>query len=261
MPKIKPNGNSKLLFTCPHHGKRRDLDKLRVGANYPIHTCKEILGESFNIKNDIGTRQLTKSIVNNIHNLSGNKPYDEIAQYHREYIDYNRHEECAFEQSSLQAKQRYQEYHNGILQKIEEMLPQNGNDLAFLFDIHGAGRKDVKVENEHYPFEVLIGTDHENSIQALTQINPDAWWGVKGLIPLLQEKDIVVFPPDASLEEQNQVLDGGYTIQTYGSSQFQKGLVAIQIEVIHSIRRDPDRRQQLAEVMADCILQFVSPFI
>jgi hypothetical protein len=60
-------------------------------------------------------------------------------------------------------------------------------------------------------------------------------------------------PSDKNQELKNHLLDGGYTIQTYGSSQFKKRLAAIQIEVIHDIRADTDKRQKLPEDMADCI--------
>lgn len=153
----------------------------------------------------------------------------------------------------------YLDYHIDILQKIEEMLPENENGLAFLFDIHGTGLAKVQVGGQIYPFEVLIGTDQQCSICALTHIDPKTRWDDdKGLIPLLQHKEIQVFPPNKDLEEQNHLLDGGYAIQTYGSKE---RLAAIQIEVIHSIRADTARREKFAEDMADCICQFVKPFI
>ena len=249
---------SKLLLTCPHAGTQ-ELDKPRVKRDLPS-TCKAYPGEHFKDKNDECTLELTRSIASNIQRLCGKKPHEVIGNFHRRYIDYNRHEECAIEQSSLLAKARYLEYHNGIIQKIEEMIPENYKGLAFLFDIHGTARTHVKVGNKIYPLEVLIGTDEESSIQALTKVDPHAWWGTKGLIPLLRDKGVRVFTPNRNLEEQNRILDGGYTIQTYGSSQCWKGLVAVQIEVISSIRKDPAYREKLSEDMADCIYQFVSPF-
>ena len=98
----------------------------------------------------------------------------EIAEVHRKYVDYNRTEECAFEPSSNLARDAYKEYHNRIVQKIEEMLPQNSNDMAFLFDIHGTDRLDVNGDF----IEVIIGTDEGHSIQALgasttTTLNPE----------------------------------------------------------------------------------------
>jgi N-formylglutamate amidohydrolase len=215
-----------ILFACPHHGiMRLDRASLRVKENLP-DSCKNDPGQKFSDDNDVFTRQLTVSIVNKITSLSRKKPYYEIAEFHRKYVDYNRCEECAFEPSSFLAKQAYLEYHNGILQKIEEMYPENENGLAFLFDIHGTGRESVQVGGQTFSFDVLIGTDEQRSIKALTDIAPDAWWDdAKGLIPLLRAKNISVFPPNRDLELQNHLLDGGYTIQVYGSSQYKKRLL------------------------------------
>ncbi len=251
-----------ILFTCPHHGiMRLDRHSIRVKDHLP-DSCKKDLGQKFSDDNDLFTRQLTASIVDNIENKSGKKPYDQVAEFHRKYVDYNRYEECAFELSSVLAKQAYIKYHNGILQIIEEMVPENRNSLAFLFDIHGTARESIQVGDQNFPFQVLIGTDEQRSIQALTEIDSHAWWQEgKGLIPRLQGKNITVFPPNKDLEIQNHILDGGYTIQEYGSSHFKKRLAAIQIEVIHEIRADSDKRQKLAEELADCICEFTLPFI
>ncbi|HEY7572318.1 MAG TPA: hypothetical protein VH796_13205 [Nitrososphaeraceae archaeon] len=256
---MNASGNSKLLFTCPHNGLG-ELDELSLRCEDHLpYTCKKDPGQKFSNDNDVYTHQLTDSIVNNILGLSGIKPYEHVAELHRKYVDYNRRYECAFEPYIIQARQKYLDYHIGILQKIDEMLPENENGLAFLFDIHGTGREEIEIGDQVYPFEVLIGTDQQCSIRALTQIDPKVWWDDdKGLIPLLQRKGRKVFPPNKDLEEQNHLLDGGYAIQTYGNK---KRLAAIQIEVIYPIRKDTTRREELAEDIADCICQFVKPFI
>jgi len=240
---------------------RLDRQSLRVIDHLP-DSCKKDPGQKFSDDNDVFTRQLTTSIVNNMQSISGKNLNHQLAQFHRKYVDYNRCEECAFELSSVIAKQAYLEYHNGILQKIEEMVPENRNSLAFLFDIHGTDLESIQVGDQNYPFHVLIGTDEQRSIKALMDVDSNAWWQEgKGLIPRLQGKNITVFPPNKDLELQNHLLDGGYTIQKYGSSQFKKRLAAIQIEVIHDIRADSDKRQKLAEDIADCIYEFTLPFI
>ena len=57
------------------------------------------------------------------------------------------------------------------------------------------------------------------------------------------------------------ILDGGYTVQKYSSDELGRGLVAIQIEVALSIREDDNRHEEFAVELADCIFNFVSPFI
>jgi hypothetical protein len=186
----------RLLFTCPHSGEKT-LDKVR--DSYPP-TCEG----SFTIENDALTSELTESICMSIEKISGKVPYSVIAEVHRMYVDYNRTQECAFEESSIIARDAYLEYHDRILQKIEEMLPQNSNDIAFLFDIHGTER--LKVNGDF--IEVIIGT-----------------------------------------------------IQTYGSKRIKRGLVAIQIEVIRSIRNGMYCRNKFGADMADCIFNFVNLFV
>ena len=79
---------------------RLDRQSIRVKDHLP-DSCKRDLGQKFSDDNDLFTRQLTASIVNNIQNKSGKKPYDQVAEFHRKYVDYNRYEECAFELSSV----------------------------------------------------------------------------------------------------------------------------------------------------------------
>lgn len=52
------------------------------------------------------------------------------------------------------------------------MFSQNEKSLAFLFDIHGFD--DAAVDGES--FDLIIGNDQGNSIQALTNVDPDAFW-------------------------------------------------------------------------------------
>jgi N-formylglutamate amidohydrolase len=237
------------LFTCPHSGEKT-LDKVR--DSYPP-TCEG----SFTIENDALTSELTESICKSIEKISGKVPYSVIAEVHRMYVDYNRTQECAFEESSIIARDAYLEYHDRILQKIEEMLPYNSNDIAFLFDIHGTER--LKVNGDF--IEVIIGTDEGRSIQALTDVDPNAFWGTKGLIPLLQGKDIRAYPANSTQQTQGHILDGGHTIQTYGSKRIKRGLVAIQIEVIRSIRNGMYCRNKFGADMAHCIFNFVNLFV
>ena len=229
-------------------------DLLYVEKANLSNTCTP---DEFSIDNDIRTEDLIEPIVINIHRLSGKDPYKQIAKVDREYVDHNREGPCAYQESDLRAQTAYTEYHEGILQKIEQMLPQNENGIAFLFDIHGTDNVEVKGNF----IEVIIGTDKGNSRQSLTEINPDYFWGPHGLIPLLKKNGIRVFPSNESEEIAGFELDGGYTIQTYGSSQPIKGLIAIQIEVIRSIRGGMYCREKFASDIADCIWSFVYPFI
>ena len=263
MPKIK------LLFTCPHNGKNDGTTTnppiiKRESIHFPVNICRPEDGQGFSEDNDLLTEKLTEEIVRNIQSLSGKNPYTVYADFRREFIDYNRNERCAFEQSSVKAKEEYLQYHNEIPQTIKEMLPEGNTGLAFLFDIHGTDEeKSPEPEPESNFIEVLIGTDQGHSRQALTKKDPDYFWDhKKGLITLLGAKRIRAFPEIESQELENHPLDGGYTIKTYGSTNRTKpGLVAIQIEVINCIRDNRYCREKFGADMANCILKFVSPFI
>jgi hypothetical protein len=142
------------------------------------------------------------------------------------------------------------------------MRTQNPNGLTFLFDIHGTGLKKIRDSNGVLqPIDIIIGTDEERSIHALTELDSHVWWNNDtGFIGLLKNKQVKVWPPNPDEELKSTKLDGGYTIKTFGSSQFNEGLVAIQCEVIAALRED-EQRDQFAGVMAECIWNFVNPFI
>lgn len=81
------------------------------------------------------------------------------------------------------------------------MLSKDDTSLAFLFDIHGTGRrKMLRSDGKSYEIEVIIGTQRGDTIGALNQKDPAAWWGDNGLIPLLQKKNIKVWPPNLTEE-------------------------------------------------------------
>jgi len=250
-----------ILFTCPHGGEDTLDDSLiRHEENYPS-SCLDC--EKFEPDTDVHTRELTNSIADKVNILSEGIVRRKVARIDRLYIDYNRDVECAIEPSNDKtAEDEYHKYHKEILQEIKEMHTHNENGLQFLFDIHGTGLKKVKdSKGQLHPIDIIIGTDQGRSIHALTQVNPNVFWGSNGLIQLLKDRDVRVWPPDQSHDATSHILDGGYTIKTFGSTQFNEGLVAIQCEVIRAIRDDDGKREQFAGIMAECIWNFVKPLI
>jgi hypothetical protein len=115
--------------------------------------------------------------------------------------------------------------------------------------------------NDQY-VEVIIGTEKGDTIFPLNQKDPEAWWGTTtGLIPMLLNKGIAVWPPNQTEEEaKNAPLDGGYTIETY-SSNFSDRLVTIQVEVVRCLREPIYTREKFSADLAECIYRFVKPFI
>lgn len=237
-----------------------DSPLFRHERNYPS-SC--VCCEKFETDSDKDTIELTNSIVTKLNILSTRTVRSNIAKKDRLYIDYNREIECAIEPSNNKAAEiEYHRYHKETLRQIKEMRTQNPNGLGFLFDIHGTGLKKIRdSKGVLHPIDIIIGTDEERSIYALTEIDPDVWWNNDtGLIGLLRNKQVKVWPPNADEELKSTKLDGGYTIKTFGSSQFNEGLVAIQCEVTAALRED-DQREQFAGIMAECIWNFARPFI
>jgi hypothetical protein len=113
-----------------------------------------------------------------------NLHYDKFGRW----IDYNRKEECANVGPNSSADDEYDKYHNGISQKIKEMLSREDNNLAFLFDIHGTDEE--RDPDDHF-IEAIIGTDQTRSRRALMN---DYFWGDNGLIHLLDTRGIRAYP-------------------------------------------------------------------
>ena len=61
--------------------------------------------------------------------------------------------------------------------------------MTNLFDINGFD--DAADEGESFDVILeMIGNDQGNSVQSLTNIDPDAFWGDNGLIPLLKKSGL-----------------------------------------------------------------------
>jgi N-formylglutamate amidohydrolase len=110
---------------------------------------------------------------------------------------------------------------------------------VFCFDIHG-----TTVIDED-PADLYIGTDNGNSVQRLFAGDPFAVFGRRSLRGLLQAAGYVISPPAQGIPENPQV-DGGFTTQTYGSSQ-PNGLDAMQLEIAQPIRQSAQPRQAFIE--------------
>lgn len=185
--------NINLVFTCPHDGRKKGTAAnppitKRDTDNFPVDMCRANDGQGFSIENDLSTKELTQKIVENIQSITTKLPHTQIAEYRRQFIDYNRKKECAFVDSGS-ALNEYLNYHNGIKEIIGSMLSNDNISLAFLFDIHGTGRRTMPgSDGQSHEIEVIIGTQQGETIEALNQQDPNAWWGDNGLIPLLQTK-------------------------------------------------------------------------
>jgi hypothetical protein len=142
-------GSMPVILTCSHGG---GLQPPNVRPREPRDTPSDCLFED---NSDLETALITQSVAQQILDLTGLSPYVVIAEYHRQYIDANRSERCAF--TNPDALPFYVEYHDRIRSYVDEIRRQNSN-RGFLFDIHGF------VQNESDPIDIHLGTDNSGSL-------------------------------------------------------------------------------------------------
>lgn len=135
------------------------------------------------------------------------------------------------------------------------MHAQNHESLCFLFDIHGTDNTEA---------DIFLGTDarrnpNESTICGLLKRNPKALWDDTGLLRLLQNKGYRTIPRDID-DSEHPSFDGGFTVKKYGSCSVNQRVEAIQCEITADLR-ERSKRQQFTEDMAECILNFVKPYI
>jgi hypothetical protein len=105
---------------------------------------------------------------------------------------------------------------------------------------------------------MYLGTAKGSTIKYLLQVDPNAMWGNFSLNHFLTSAGFVVSPKLPGEKEQH--LDGGYTMQTYGSSNA-GGIDAMQIEMAPSIRSVIEKRQVLVQTLAYAIGSIVNHYV
>ena len=135
------------------------------------------------------------------------------------------------------------------------MRIQSNQGLCFLFDIHGTGETNA---------DIYFGTDSTNptgsTICGLLERNPKALWDDSGLLKLLQVRGYSTVPASMN-DPELQSLDGGTTVRKFGGCSVNLRVEAIQCEVSSKLRENEVEREKFAKDMAECILQFISPYI
>lgn len=228
-----------VLLTCPHGAgvtaQPPGVTQRTTQAGCPPN---KLNGDTF-------TREIATAIAQLLLETLGESPYVVIAGFHRKFIDANRAPDCAFNASeSAAALPFYNEYHQTIRAFIDEIRAQNGT-RGFLFDIHGT----TVIDDDKA--DLYIGTDNGNSVQRLFTSDPFAVFGRRSLRGLLQAAGYIISPGEQGIPEDPQV-DGGFTTQTYGSSQ-PDGLDAMQLEIALPIRQSAPRRQAFIEHLGRAI--------
>jgi N-formylglutamate amidohydrolase len=233
-------GTLPVILTCPHDGNQQP-----PGVNQRTDSAH---CNNFRTLPDSYTRIITAEVAQSIFNNLGKAPYVVLAEFARKYIDANREPACAYE--SPNAEIYYNEYHSTIHKFVDEIRAGN-NGAGFLFDIHAS------VVFPDDPADVYLGTNSGSTIKHLLQADPNAMWGNFSLNHYLTSAGFVVSPKLPGEKEQH--LDGGYTVQTYGSSSA-GGIDAIQIEMAPSIRSVIEKRQVLVQTLAFTIGNIVNHY-
>jgi N-formylglutamate amidohydrolase len=241
-------GTLPVILTCPHNGVQKPEDvPERTGG--PEGCPRPSLNA------DLDTRDIITRVAQRLLDVFGEVPYVVIAEFHRKYIDVNRADQplnCAYEVPA--AKQYYDEYHNTVRGFVDEIRAEN-RGIGFLFDVHGTR----VIEGD--PADLYLGTDNRTTIARLLSVDPQALWrrrGLRGFLGL-DAAGYVISPKQPDVEE-NEEVDGGHTVRTYGSSAF-NGIDAIQFEIASTLRNDNDKRSALIENLAFAIANMAARYL
>lgn len=204
------------IIICAPHGGLEDVPgvprRVNRPANPPPGTPRWVTGT------DVNTRPLAQKIAADLERRLGGKPYFVMARFARKYIDANRAAENSYEVPA--AKFYHDAYHHTIDEFCREIQKQHGAGL--LVDVHGqASFKD----------EILVGTVGGQTVKLLIERKGrEALVGREGVVGFLIDAGIKP-KPVLNSEDLNVSagLNGGYTVQTYGSHQ-PAGIDAVQFE-------------------------------
>ncbi len=240
-------GTMPIILTCPHGGSETPPNVSRRTAATTPATCTG--GNAFKDSRDANTIDVAEGVAQKILDLTGLSPYVVIAEFHRERIDANRPDRCAF--TDPDAQPFYDEYHNRIADYLDQLLAENDN-RGFLFDIHGTGNADA---------DIFLGTGNGATLSpGFDRKNLFMQHGLQGLLTAVRQPNGALPPatlrytlsPADATEAEVPELNGGFTVRTNASR-----LNCIQLEITSSIRNDDARRALLVEALAFTLINFV----
>lgn len=241
-------GTLPVILTCPHDGEAQPPGVLKhTGQGLPA-------GCNFETDRDLQTRTITTAVAQRLLDVYSEAPYAVMADFNRDYIDANRPDanstpNCAYEMPI--AEPFYDEYHNTIRAFIAEIRAENGG-LGLLFDIHGT----AGVAGD--PTVIFLGTDDGKTIKRLLDIDPQAMCRRRSLHGFLTAAGYAVAPTPPGLSVPPK-LNGGYTVQIYGSSNAD-GLDAFQLEIVRALRTNSQARAAFIEHLAYAIGSLVAQY-
>jgi N-formylglutamate amidohydrolase len=215
-----------VILTVPH------------GGSEPIPGVPERTGENadkFTATRDVRTIELAQSLADAIEQELGSRPYTIAAGFSRKYLDVNRRAQDAFEDED--ARGCYEAYHHAVRASVDDVHRRWKHGL--LLDVHGQGQK---------PDMIWRGTEDGLAVRKLRDRHGwEPLTGLHGFFGVLADRGYPIFP--AAPEDSERPLNGGYTLETYGSHQ-PRGIDAIQVEVGRDFRTNATIREKLARDLA-----------
>ena len=197
---------------------------------------------------DLRTAELALLVAQNLTARLDGKPYLVIAQFSRKDADANRESDEAYENDK--AKAHYDAYHRALREFVDEVRRTHRN-RGLLIDLHGQARR---------PDQILRGTKQGRTVTELVKRSgADAVTGRDSLFGRLA-RDYTVSPPlDAEEDADEDLFDGGFIVQHYGSHQ-RDGIDAIQLEFGGELRAK-DKIWKLAEDLAAALAVFAKKYL
>lgn len=211
------------IIICSPHGGKEIVPEVPQRKNRPVNPPKG--DPKWVIGTDVNTRELAQELVADIEQRLGGKPYYVMARFQRRFIDANRAPEHSYEVP--EAKFYYDAYHDTIAEYCREVQKKFGTGLVI--DVHGQAS---------FRDEILIGTAGGTTVTLLLErYGRGALVGPEGLVGMMLNAGTKV-KPDLNSETFNVAagLNGGYTVQTYGSSR-PTALEAVQFEYGSNYRK------------------------
>jgi N-formylglutamate amidohydrolase len=229
-------GEIPIVISAPHGGKLAIPDcPLRTRKETPLFVTVE----------DSGTARLAQAIADEILKQTGKRPWVVVARFARKYADANRPAKWAFESEA--AKKPYDDYHRALRKAVDSARKQD--PFGLLIDVHGQ-KLDQNV--------VFRGTQNRKTVMGLLERRGEAGFtGKESFLGRLESSGIRISPTHSQTDQQeDSKYDGGFTVQTYGSSR-KDGLDAIQLEFGEHYRNNQgysETAKKIAQAIVDTYL-------